>query len=114
MDHNWTSPSGTVPPSPQAAAPPRPVNLDNTSRCPTPARCEACGSTSGVTTVTLETAVGVLCGRVCDECLDAGRLPHIAGWVLAAERVIAHCEHLGCDLDQMTDILAAERRERPA
>jgi hypothetical protein len=38
--------------------------------------------------------------------------PAVRSWGQACDRVGDHCQHLGLDLDQMADLLEAERRGR--
>jgi hypothetical protein len=38
-----------------------------------------------------------------------GKAPRVRSWSQAVWRVGSHCQHLGIDLDQMADILEAER-----
>jgi hypothetical protein len=85
--------------------------LGPSPRCSRPGRCEACGGTRGLEVATYQTPVGVFCATVCDRCVDAGNAPPVRSWLEAFERVGAHCEHLGIDLDQMADLLEAERGE---
>jgi hypothetical protein len=59
---------------------------------------------------TYQTQVGVFCATVCDPCIDAGKAPPVRSWIEAFERVGAHCEHLGIDLDQMGALLHRERQ----
>jgi hypothetical protein len=58
---------------------------------------------------TYQTPVGVFCATICDPCIDAGNPPPVRYWIEACERVWAHCEHLGLDLDQMAALLDRER-----
>jgi hypothetical protein len=39
----------------------------------------------------------------------AGKAPPVRSWSQAVWRVGSHCQHLGIGLDQMADILEAER-----
>jgi hypothetical protein len=57
---------------------------------------------------TYQTQVGVFCATVCDRCVTAGNPPPVRSWLQAFERVGAHCEHLGIDLDQMAALLHCE------
>jgi hypothetical protein len=85
--------------------------LGPSPRCPRAGRCEACGISRGLEVATYQTLVGVFCATVCDRCVDAGNAPPVRSRLEAFERVGAHCEHLGIDLDQMADLLEAERGE---
>jgi hypothetical protein len=73
--------------------------------CPRADRCEACGTTRALEVATYETPVGVFCATVCGQCLSLGMAPPVRSWGQACERVGAHCQHLGIDLDQMADLL---------
>jgi hypothetical protein len=86
--------------------------LGPSHRCPRAGRCEACGRGWGMEVATYQTPVGVFCATVCGPCVAAGNPPRIRSWGQACQRVGAHCEHLGLDLDQMADLLEAERRGR--
>jgi hypothetical protein len=83
--------------------------LGPVGRCPLGYRCEACGSTRELDVATYDTPVGVFCAAVCGPCVDEGKAPAVRGWAIACERVAAHCEHLGVDLDQMATIRQAQR-----
>jgi hypothetical protein len=85
--------------------------LGPTVGCPLGRRCEACGSGQRLAMATYQTPVGVLCATVCRACIATGTAPPIRSWVQACERVAAHCQHLGIDLDQMGALLHAERQE---
>jgi hypothetical protein len=60
---------------------------------------------------TYQTPVGVLCATICRACMAAGNPPPVRFWGQACERVGAHCQHLGIDLDQMAALLQAEHQE---
>jgi hypothetical protein len=79
----------------------RGLDLDDTSRCPIPEVCEACGDSTELYIATFQTRVGVFCLGLCDDCLDAGEFPAAMSWPWTADRVARHCEHLSCDLDDM-------------
>jgi hypothetical protein len=85
-----------------------PEQLGPSRRCPQAGRCEACGTTRDLDLATYQTQVGVFCATVCDPCIDAGKAPPVRSWIEAFERVGAHCEHLGIDLDQMAALLRDE------
>jgi hypothetical protein len=82
-------------------------------RCRRADRCEACGATRQLDLATYQTPVGVFCATVCGPCLDAGKAPPVRSWGGAIERVGAHCQHLGIDLDQMAALLHPEREQEP-
>jgi hypothetical protein len=88
-----------------------PDPLGPSRRCPRAGRCEACGATSHLEVATYQTAVGVFCATVCGRCVDAGTAPPVRSWGQAAERVGAHCLHLGIGLDQMAALLHADDEE---
>jgi hypothetical protein len=83
--------------------------LGPTTRCPLASHCEACASTRALEVATYQTLVGVFCATACGPCIDQAKAPPVRGWAQACERVGAHCEHLGIDLDQMAALLHAER-----
>jgi hypothetical protein len=85
--------------------------LGPSRRCPRGGRCQACGAARGLDVATYQTPVGVLCATVCRSCVAAGAAPPIRSWGQACERVDAHCQHLGIDLDQMAALLQAEQQE---
>jgi hypothetical protein len=82
-----------------------PDPLGPSRRCPRAARCEACGATRHLEVATYQTPVGIFCATVCDRCVDAGKAPPVRSWPAAVERVGAHCQHLGIDVDQMAALL---------
>jgi hypothetical protein len=84
--------------------------LGPSRRCPRAGRCEACGATRRLEVATYQTPVGVFCATVCDPCVAARNAPPVRSWVEAFERIGAHCEHLGIDLDQMGALLHCEQR----
>jgi hypothetical protein len=67
-----------------------------------------CGSGRELEVATYQTPVGVFCATVCWSCVDAGTAPPVPSWARAVERVGAHCQHLGIDVDQMGARLHAE------
>ena len=87
-----------------------PDPLGPSRRCPRAGRCEACGTTRRLDVATYQTPVGVFCATVCDPCVDARNAPPVRSWVEAVERVGAHCEHLGIDVDQMGALLHREQQ----
>jgi hypothetical protein len=78
-------------------------------RCRRAGRCEACGTTRLLDLATYRTPVGVFCATVCWRCLRTDNPPPVRSWGQACERVGAHCQHLGIDLDQIADLLQAEQ-----
>jgi hypothetical protein len=88
-----------------------PDPLGPSRRCPRAGRCEACGATRQLDVATYQTPVGVLCATVCGPCVDAGNPPPVRSWSGAVERVGAHCQHLGMDVDQMAALLHADNDE---
>jgi hypothetical protein len=89
-----------------------PDRLGPSAACPWVGRCEACGTTRAPEVATYQTPVGAFCATVCGRCLRVGMAPAVRSWGQACERVGDHCQHLGLDLDQMADLLEAERRGR--
>jgi hypothetical protein len=89
-----------------------PDSLGPSAACPRAGRCEACGTTHALEVATYQTPVGVFCATVCWRCLSTGMAPPVRSWGQECERVGDHCQHLGLDLDQMADVLEAERRGR--
>jgi hypothetical protein len=84
--------------------------LGPSRRCPRAGRCEACGAARHLEVATYQTPVGVFCATVCACCLAAGNSPAVRSWPGAVERVGAHCQHLGIDVDQMAALLDRERQ----
>jgi hypothetical protein len=94
----------------------RPVDPDDTSRCPRADRCASCGTPAieAVEGTVLEVAtitvpIGVLCHTLCTSCVDTNRLPKLS-WPAATTLVLEHCEHLGCDLEDMAAAIAETLR----
>jgi hypothetical protein len=87
-----------------------PDPLGPSRRCPRAGRCEACGATRALEVATYQTPVGVFCATVCNRCVDT-RNPPVRSWGQACERVGAHCQHLGIDLDQMAALLHPDHEE---
>jgi hypothetical protein len=85
--------------------------LGPTARCPLASRCEACAGTRELEVAPYQTPVGVLCATACSRCVEAATAPPVRGWAQACERVGAHCQHLGIDLDQMAALRHAEPDE---
>jgi hypothetical protein len=84
------------------------VWLDDTRHCPRADRCEACGGQDDVEMRTLQTSVGVYCAPLCESCADFRPLPLLLSWSEAIDRVVAHCGHLGIDVDEMAALIAEE------
>jgi hypothetical protein len=111
--------SWSASPSPSTSTPPWPGGgerlmtgpdpLGPSRRCPRAGRCEACGTTRRLEVATYQTPVGVFCATVCDLCVEGRNAPPVRSWLEAFERVGAHCEHLGIDLDQMGALLHREQ-----
>jgi hypothetical protein len=87
-----------------------PDPLSPSRRCPHAGRCQAGGATRELDLATYQTPVGVFCATVCTPCVDAGNAPPVRSWLQGFERVGAHCQHLGIDLDQMAALLDRERQ----
>jgi hypothetical protein len=85
--------------------------LGPSAACPRAGRCEACGTPRTLEVATYQTPVGVFCATVCCRCLRAHNPPPVRSWGQACERVGAHCQHLGIDLDQMADLLYPDAAE---
>ena len=85
--------------------------LGPSAACPRTGRCEGCGTTRQLDVATYQTPVGVFCATVCGRCLRTDNPPPVRSWGQACERVGAHCQHLGIDLDQMADLLHPEAEE---
>jgi hypothetical protein len=85
--------------------------LGPVARCPLAGRCEACGTARQLAVAAYQTPVGVFCATVCGPCVAAGKPPPVRSWGQACERVGAHCQHLGIDLDQMGALLQAQHQE---
>jgi hypothetical protein len=85
--------------------------LGPSPRCSRAGRCEACGGTRALEVATYQTPVGVFCATVCRRCLRTHHPPPVRSWGQACERVGAHCQHLGIDLDQMADLLHPDVEE---
>lgn len=82
-----------------------PVDPNDTSRCPLGVRCESCGvERADLTVETATTPLGVLCLTLCPRCAAADMAPPIAVGT-AARLVGQHCEHLGIDLDEMSEAM---------
>lgn len=78
----------------------RPVDPDDTSRCPLGVRCESCGAEGrdlAVVAVTID-PLGVACLTMCPPCAASTVAPPIT--IATAVRLAAqHAQHLGIDLD---------------
>jgi hypothetical protein len=77
------------------------VNLDDTRRCPIGPECESCGRLDELAVLTGDTPAGMLCVTLCDDCEVAGALP-IFSPAEETARVLAHGQHVGVEVDQMT------------
>jgi hypothetical protein len=83
------------------------IDVDDTSRCPVADACATCGAVTDLHICTYTQMLGVCCLTVCGCCEDS---PPSMSPAAAQLAVLAHCEHLGCDLDQMADALDRETR----
>ena len=85
------------------------MNLDDVSRCPLGVRCESCGTEHADLQVrTVTTPLGVMCLTLCPRCANSGVVPPVS--IGTAVRLTAqHCEHLGCDLDEMAESMEEDR-----
>lgn len=79
------------------------VDLDDTTGCRRGDRCQRCATATGLAVCTAYAMGGMVCLTLCPTC-DPPRL----GPTTAALMTLAHCEHLGIDLDRMAAQLAAE------
>jgi hypothetical protein len=78
------------------------ANLDDTRHCPVAPACESCGRLDELAVVTGDTSVGVICMTVCDACELMAVVPVLSPAEQAA-RVREHGEHVGVDVDQITE-----------
>lgn len=83
--------------------------LDDTARCPEAATCATCEGTTDLAVATVETTVGVYCTTLCGRCGEAGNMPRPPSWTAAIGLVMAHCDHLGIDADEMAALLEVDR-----
>jgi hypothetical protein len=70
--------------------------------------CEAYGATRQLGVAPYQTPVGVFYTTSCDPCVAAGTPPPMRSWPGTVERVGAHCQHVGIDVDQMAALLYGE------
>jgi hypothetical protein len=84
------------------------LDVDDTRNCSKSEECSRCVSGNDLDVATYSTPIGVFCATVCPACADYP--PDSLSWAGTAELVLAHCEHLGCDLDEMADALETERQ----
>ncbi len=91
-------------------APDAPV-IDDTEHCPLGERCFGCRGTEDLSIATFggDMGVGVFCATVCHSCVESGVDWHGMPIMVAVQAVLAHCGHLGIDLDEMASALARER-----
>jgi hypothetical protein len=87
------------------------TTLDDTSNCPIGDRCAGCGGRTQLTPAIADTPVGTLCLTLCPACIHHRVLPRLSV-PDAVRAVMAHCEHLGIDVDEMAALRATERDER--
>lgn len=93
------------------------VDLDDTRLCPIADRCAVCGQPipDGPGRVldrglvrTAESQLGVMCLTLCHSCVDAGRPVPGMSVMEVVDAVMAHCEHLGIDADEMAALMEGE------
>jgi hypothetical protein len=89
------------------------LDLDDTRRCPVERCCATCGTEDDLAVGTAVSPVGVHCVTLCGACAEKGDV-RCGSWGAAMSGVLAHCEHLGCDLDEAAAAIAAERVEAVA
>jgi hypothetical protein len=77
------------------------VGLDDTRHCPIGSECESCGRLDELAVLTGDTPAGILCMTLCDDCEVAGVDP-IFSPAQETARILAHGQHVGVDIDQMT------------
>ena len=77
------------------------VNLADTRHCPVGPECEGCGRLDELAVLTAEMPAGILCITLCDDCEVLGVDP-ILSPAKETARVLAHGQHVGVDVDQMT------------
>lgn len=99
----------TAPDQPRRAAA-RPVDLDDTSRCPLGHRCESCGAERG--DLAVETTdlgrLGVACLTLCPPCAHSDVAAPVS--VPTAARLVGqHCQHLGITVDEMAEAMESGR-----
>ena len=83
------------------------LDPDDTTACPVEATCAVCEAPEHVeplAVATLKTDLGLICLTLCPEC-ELGPIPPLS-LGRALERVCAHCEHLGADLDAVAAAVA--------
>ena len=68
------------------AAVPRPLG------CPAAAACESCAAVAGLSVQEADTAVGVICLTLCDDCIEAERTPRLSA-PDAVRRAMVHDQH---------------------
>ncbi|MCK2242175.1 MULTISPECIES: hypothetical protein [unclassified Crossiella] len=86
------------------------LDLDDTTHCPGAEACAGCGTPENLHLNTYDTQLGVYCQTVCARCTTAGS-PSPMGLYDVIDLVLAHCGHLGCDLDEAAAVRAAERED---
>lgn len=81
------------------------VDVDDVTNCPAGNSCTQCGSTEDLIVAPYDTPSGVFCLTVCDTHMEQ---PPTLGQADTARAVLEHCQHLGCDLEEMAE---ARRQE---
>lgn len=85
------------------------LNVDDTTACPVADTCAGCGQPGDdLVVATAGTVLGVLCLTLCDVCADAGIVP-VRSAVATTYAVLDHCDHLGCDIDEMAAATGGDR-----
>jgi hypothetical protein len=87
----------------------RHIDLDNIDNCPSTGLCAGCEAETDLRPSIVSTPVGVYCTTLCEECIEADRLPKLS-YLSAYEAVGEHCVHLGITLDDMADISRSQRK----
>lgn len=80
------------------------MNLDDTSQCHVPDVCESCGG-GPTAPIAVQTVLGVYCAGLCPSCVAARKPPPARSHTDTAVRVMAHCEHLECTVDEMAQAM---------
>ena len=82
-------------------------NVTDVTGCPVAPQCSTCGAAGrNLEVAIVETPVGVRCVTLCTSCVESQAVPRFPSWSAAIEQVGTHCEHLGCDVDEMEAALA--------
>lgn len=89
----------------------RPVDPDDTSRCPLDSGCETCGAVDDLALLTAPVmSGGITCITLCGSCADACDLP--TSWTRAGsvEKVYAHARHLGISGTHLAVVVLEQNR----